>query len=35
MKGGPCYKLVPKKENIFHTFINLMENLQKYNTRKI
>jgi len=30
-----CYEWAPKKENIFYTFINLMENLQKYNARKI
>jgi len=27
--------LAPKKENISHTFINLMGNLQKYNIGKI
>jgi len=30
-----CYKLAPKKKNISHTLINLIENLQKYNAGKI
>jgi len=29
------YKLAPKKENISYAFINLIENLQKYNIEKI
>jgi len=28
-------ELAPKKENISYVFINLMENLQKYNAGKI
>ena len=35
MKEGPCYELAPKKKNISYAFINLIGNLQKYNTRKI
>jgi len=35
LKGGPCYELAPKKENISHAFINLIENPQRYNAGKI
>jgi len=27
LKEGPCYELVPRKENISYIFINLIENL--------
>ena len=30
-----CYETTPKKETISHAFINLMGNIQEYNTRKI
>jgi len=33
--GHICYKLVLKKENVSHTFINLVENIQEYNMEKI
>jgi len=35
LKGGLYYELALKKENISYAFINLIENLQKYNTGKI
>ena len=35
LKGRLCYKTVPKEETIFHVFINLMGNIQKYNMGKI
>jgi len=38
-KGDPwlltCYEMVPKKETISCTFINLVGNIQEYNMEKI
>jgi len=30
-----CYEIVPKKETISCTFVNLVENMQKYKKKKI
>jgi len=30
-----CYKIVPKKETIFHIFTNLIGNIKEYNVEKI
>jgi len=36
MKFEPiCYETVPKKETIFYIFLNLVDNIQKYNARGI
>ena len=35
LKKRSYYKTIPKKKTISHAFINLMGNIQKYNTKKI
>jgi len=30
-----CYEMTPKKKTISHTFVNLIENIQKHNAEKI
>jgi len=30
-----CYEMVPRKKTISHIFLNLVDNIQKYNTRGI
>ena len=34
-KSQECYKIVPRKETISCIFLNLVDNIQKYNTRGI
>jgi len=35
MNEQQCYEMTPKKKTLFHAFINLMGNLQKYNEEKL